>query len=296
MPCPSTMGSAMPLNSTARVISRMSGALRSMLFSISICDDLEGRHWSAAVRSDGHTNRRRPVHVCAARNTVLLSLALAWAEAIGAFDIFLGINAVDFSGYPDCRPAFLEAFQVLADVATRTGLEGQPITIHAPLLVLSKAEIIKLGLELGVRYELTNSCYHPYDNGIPCGACDACRLRRQAFTELGNARSIDAPMTLPNYFGVLSNRDRIKIHGERLPFWRFLDEQPDGWLSSLAYLSRVREIIPAGRHVLWTVAPGATSRPRRRRSATNRSHQHVRGICIRPWHTSTIGSSLPITC
>jgi 7-cyano-7-deazaguanine synthase len=119
-----------------------------------------------------------------ARNTVLLALALAHAETIGARDIFLGVNAIDYSGYPDCRPAFLRAFEKLARVATKAGVEGRPLRIRAPLLRLSKAGIVRLGTRLGVPYRLTLSCYDPV-GGRACGECDACSLRRKGFEEAG---------------------------------------------------------------------------------------------------------------
>jgi 7-cyano-7-deazaguanine synthase len=120
-----------------------------------------------------------------ARNTIFLSFALAWAEALGARDIFIGANAMDYSGYPDCRPEYLTAFQKLADLATRAGVEGRPITVHAPLLRMTKAEIIRRGLELGVDYGLTHSCYDPSPEGVACGLCEACLLRRRGFREAG---------------------------------------------------------------------------------------------------------------
>lgn len=120
-----------------------------------------------------------------ARNTVLLSLALAWAEVLQAREIWLGVNAVDYSGYPDCRSAFLRAFEQLARVATKAGVEGSHVRIVAPLLELSKAEIIRLGLDLQVDYGMTVSCYDPGAAGEPCGACEACRLRAHGFREAG---------------------------------------------------------------------------------------------------------------
>lgn len=127
-----------------------------------------------------------PVTYVPARNTIFLSFALAYAEVCGAFDIFLGINALDYSGYPDCRPEYLEAFVRLANLATRAGLEGpRPLAIHAPLLHMKKAEIIRTGLELGVDYRLTRSCYDPQTDGAACGACDACLLRREGFRQNG---------------------------------------------------------------------------------------------------------------
>ena len=126
-----------------------------------------------------------PVTYVPARNTVFLSFALAWAEALGANDIFLGVNALDYSGYPDCRPEFIAAFQQMARLATKTGVEGSELTIHTPLISLTKAEIIAKGLELGVDYSLTNSCYDPSGDGVACGQCDACLLRLKGFEENG---------------------------------------------------------------------------------------------------------------
>ena len=125
-----------------------------------------------------------PVTYVPARNTIFLSFALAWAEVLGALDLFIGVNALDYSGYPDCRPGFLRAFQRLADVATRAGVQGGRFRIHAPLLRLNKAQIIRLGLKLGVDYGITHSCYDPA-RGRPCGRCDACLLRAKGFAEAG---------------------------------------------------------------------------------------------------------------
>ncbi len=122
-----------------------------------------------------------PITYVPARNTVMLSMALAWAEALGAGDIFIGVNAVDYSGYPDCRPEFIAAFQAMANLATKAGIEGRPLAIHAPLIELSKAEIILQGVALGVDYGLTVSCYQADDEGAACNHCDACRLRRAGF-------------------------------------------------------------------------------------------------------------------
>jgi 7-cyano-7-deazaguanine synthase len=120
-----------------------------------------------------------------ARNTVLLSLALAWAETLGARDLFLGATAVDYSGYPDCRPEFLDAFERLAAVATKAGIEGEPFRVHAPLLRMSKGEIVRRALDLGVDLSLTWSCYDPTAERTPCGTCDACVLRAKGFREAG---------------------------------------------------------------------------------------------------------------
>jgi 7-cyano-7-deazaguanine synthase len=127
-----------------------------------------------------------PVTYVPARNTVFLSLALAWSEVLGAHDIFIGVNAVDYSGYPDCRPEFIEAFERLANLATRAGVEdGERLRIRAPLVSLSKADIIRRGIDLGVDYSLTVSCYQADDAGLACGRCDACRLRREGFAAAG---------------------------------------------------------------------------------------------------------------
>ena len=143
---------------------------------------------SAIAVPKGPAARKRagpiPITYVPARNTVLLALALADAEMLGAEDIFLGVNAVDYSGYPDCRPAFLRAFERLARVATRAGVEGRPLRIRAPLLRLSKADIVQLGTRLGVPYALTLTCYDPV-RGRACGRCDACVLRRKGFEEAG---------------------------------------------------------------------------------------------------------------
>lgn len=126
-----------------------------------------------------------PVTYVPARNTVMLSLALAWAEVLGARDIFIGVNAVDYSGYPDCRPAFIEAFERMANLATKAGAGGAKLRIHAPLQHLSKAQIILRGIELGVNYGQTVSCYQATPDGLACGRCDACRLRRDGFLAAG---------------------------------------------------------------------------------------------------------------
>ncbi len=128
-----------------------------------------------------------PTTYVPARNTIFLSLALGWAEVLGAQAIVLGINALDYSGYPDCRPEYLQAFEALAAIATRAGVEGQRLALVAPLLHLSKAEIIRQGVRRGLRYELTHSCYDPDPAGYPCGECDSCRLRARGFEEAGLA-------------------------------------------------------------------------------------------------------------
>jgi len=138
-----------------------------------------------AVPKDG-IDTAIPVTYVPARNTIFLSFALGWAEALGAFDIFIGVNALDYSGYPDCRPEYIAAFEALANLATRAAVEGAGrFRIHAPLLHLTKAEIIRRGLALGVDYRLTHSCYDPTPEGLACGLCDSCRLRLKGFAEAG---------------------------------------------------------------------------------------------------------------
>ena len=126
-----------------------------------------------------------PITYVPARNTVFLALALGWAEVLGATDLFVGVNAVDYSGYPDCRPAFIEAFEQLANLATKVGVEGGRFKVHAPLIQMTKAEIIRTGGELGVDYGLTVSCYQADADGVACGVCDSCRLRAEGFASAG---------------------------------------------------------------------------------------------------------------
>jgi 7-cyano-7-deazaguanine synthase len=129
-----------------------------------------------------------PITYVPARNTIFLSFALAWAETLGSQDIFIGVNALDYSGYPDCRPEYIEAYQRMANLATKAGVEGrQRLTIHTPLIDLTKAQIIRAGLDLGVDYGMTSTCYDPSPDGAACGACDACQLRLKGFAENGIA-------------------------------------------------------------------------------------------------------------
>ncbi|MCH9729239.1 MAG: 7-cyano-7-deazaguanine synthase QueC [Actinomycetia bacterium] len=139
------------------------------------------KHTSASDLSDDDI----PSTYVPARNTIFLSFALAYAETIGANDIFIGVNALDYSGYPDCRPEYIAAFQAMANLATKAGVEGSALTIHTPLITLTKADIVRTGLELGVDYSLTSSCYDPDDAGKPCGRCDSCLLRLKGFAEAG---------------------------------------------------------------------------------------------------------------
>jgi 7-cyano-7-deazaguanine synthase len=127
-----------------------------------------------------------PITYVPARNTIFLSFALAWAEVLGSSDIFIGVNALDYSGYPDCRPEFIEAFEKMSNLATKAGVEGrQALQVHTPLIALTKAQIIAKGIELGVDYGLTSSCYDPSPQGAPCGQCDSCLLRLKGFRENG---------------------------------------------------------------------------------------------------------------
>ncbi len=137
-------------------------------------------------RSDAQMSVGIPITYVPARNTIFLSIALGWAEVLGASDLFIGVNAVDYSGYPDCRPEFINSFQSMARLATRSGVEGEgEWRIHAPLIDLSKAEIIRRGMELGVDYSLTHSCYDPDPEGRGCGHCDSCQLRLKGFADAG---------------------------------------------------------------------------------------------------------------
>ncbi|HLB05091.1 MAG TPA: 7-cyano-7-deazaguanine synthase QueC [Thermodesulfobacteriota bacterium] len=126
-----------------------------------------------------------PVTYVPARNTIFLSIALGWAEVLGASDIFIGVNALDYSGYPDCRPEFIEAFEKMANLGTKAGVEGKRFKVHTPLIRMTKGEIIKKGIELGVDYSLTHSCYDPTPEGLACGECDSCLLRKKGFSEAG---------------------------------------------------------------------------------------------------------------
>jgi 7-cyano-7-deazaguanine synthase len=126
-----------------------------------------------------------PVTYVPARNTIFLSIALGWAEVLEAQHIFIGVNAVDYSGYPDCRPEYIRAYEQMANLATKAGVEGKPLAIHTPLMEMGKGEIIEAGLQLGVDYSLTVSCYQATEDGLACGLCDSCRLRRQGFLDAG---------------------------------------------------------------------------------------------------------------
>jgi 7-cyano-7-deazaguanine synthase len=181
-------------NSVERAAARRVAAAAGVARHIELEVDLRAFGGSALTadvevpkdRDEAGASEGIPITYVPARNTVFLSLALAWAETLGAFDVFIGVNHVDYSGYPDCRPEFLRAFETLANLATRAGVEGTGrFTVHAPLLRLSKDAIIRRGLELGVDYGLTHTCYDPTAEGLSCGRCDACRLRLAAFGRLG---------------------------------------------------------------------------------------------------------------
>ncbi|HWB17326.1 MAG TPA: 7-cyano-7-deazaguanine synthase QueC [Vicinamibacterales bacterium] len=173
----------------ARRVARALGIVRHVELDV----DLAAFGGSALV-GDGAIPKDRPLDATdipstyvPARNTILLALALGWAEAVGAERIVIGVNALDYSGYPDCRPEFIAAFEYLAGLATKAGVGGRELRIWAPLQQLTKAAIIRLGLELGVDYGLTHSCYDPSPDGRPCGQCDSCRLRAKGFEEAGVA-------------------------------------------------------------------------------------------------------------
>jgi 7-cyano-7-deazaguanine synthase len=138
------------------------------------------------TRSAAEIQAGIPITYVPARNTIFLAFALAWAEVLECSDIFIGVNAIDYSGYPDCRPEFIQAFERMANLATKAGVEGRTaIQIHTPLIKLSKADIVRLGTEVGVDFALTHSCYDPDPDGRPCGHCDSCLLRRKGFDEAG---------------------------------------------------------------------------------------------------------------
>ena len=174
----------------ARKIAKEVGIARHIIYDIDL-RIFGGSALTSALEIPRHrtiTEMRSgiPATYVPARNTIFLSLALAWAEVLGASDIFLGVNALDYSGYPDCRPEYIDAYQSLANLATKAGVEGESqITIHTPLIQLTKAQIIHTGLELGVNYKLTHSCYDPDQEGRACGTCDACKLRLKGFAECG---------------------------------------------------------------------------------------------------------------
>ena len=183
----------------SRVLSRKMGALEHKEVKIdlrqfggsALTDDID----VPKGRSEGEMTAEIPITYVPARNTIFLSFCLAAAEVAGAEDIFIGVNAIDYSGYPDCRPEYIQAFEQMANLATKAGVEGtSKFKIHSPLSQLTKAEIIRKGLDLGVDYSLTHSCYHPDDQGHPCGQCDSCLLRKKGFQEAGT----DDPLVYQN--------------------------------------------------------------------------------------------------
>lgn len=169
----------------AKLVAQSNGAVEHRTVKI----DIGGFGGSALTdqQIDVPTNSSEdiPITYVPARNTVFLSVALGWAETLEAKAIFIGANAVDYSGYPDCRPEYIQAFQNMANLATKTGVEGNPIKIEAPLLTMTKAEIISKGISLGVDYSQTISCYNPDENGVACGLCDSCKIRQQGFADAG---------------------------------------------------------------------------------------------------------------
>lgn len=172
--------------SASRRIAEQLGAIEHRLASVSLGQFGGSALTDASIRvPTDQENGGIPVTYVPARNTVMLSMALAWAEVLGANDLFIGVNAVDYSGYPDCRPEYISAFERMANLATRRAVEGEALTIHAPLMHMSKAEIIRTGSALGLDYSLTVTCYQADDAGQACGHCDACRLRRAGFVEAG---------------------------------------------------------------------------------------------------------------
>jgi 7-cyano-7-deazaguanine synthase len=174
----------------ARRVCEATGVTRHLIFNLDL-RSIGGSSLTSDLpvpkdRSEGEMTAGIPATYVPARNTIFLSVALGWAETLGAYDIYLGVNAIDYSGYPDCRPEYIAAFERLAKLATKAGVEGTGVwKIHTPLIRMSKAEIIKTGIELGVDYSLTHSCYDPDAAGRPCGRCDSCELRLKGFAEAG---------------------------------------------------------------------------------------------------------------
>jgi len=169
----------------ARRVAHSLGAIEHRIIQLGLGQFGGSALTDAAIAVPEHPTEGIPVTYVPARNTVMLSLALAWAEVLNARDIFIGVNAVDYSGYPDCRPEFISAFEHLADLATKAGVEGKHLRVHAPLQHLSKSEIIRRGKDLGVDFSQTVSCYQADAMGRACGRCDACRLRRAGFEQAG---------------------------------------------------------------------------------------------------------------
>ena len=174
------------LDAAARVVGQLGAASHKVVaIDLSTFGGSALTDAAIGVPTDGVKPGVIPVTYVPARNTIMLSLALAWAEVLGSRDIFFGANALDYSGYPDCRPEYMQAFGRLANLATRAGVEGAQLTLHTPIIAMSKAEIIRLGMQLGVDYGLTVSCYQADAAGRACGVCDSCRLRRAGFATAG---------------------------------------------------------------------------------------------------------------
>lgn len=169
----------------AQRVARALGAIEQRVINIDLTGFGGSALTDARIAVPEQPTQGIPLTYVPARNTIMLSLALAWAEVLQAHDIFIGVNAVDYSGYPDCRPEYIKAFEHMANLATREAIEGKRLTLHAPLLHLSKADIVKRGAQLGVDYSLTVSCYQADDAGRACGVCDSCRLRRSGFEAAG---------------------------------------------------------------------------------------------------------------
>lgn len=175
----------------ARQVAAMLGVVRHAILDIDLAA-FGGSALTAEIavpkdRDAAQMSSAIPVTYVPARNTIFLSLALAWAETLGAADLFIGANAVDYSGYPDCRPEFLRAFEAMARLGTAMGAAGRPITVHAPLIAMTKADIVRRGLALGIDFGVTRTCYDPAPGGEACGHCDACLLRLKGFAEAGVA-------------------------------------------------------------------------------------------------------------
>jgi 7-cyano-7-deazaguanine synthase len=174
---------ASELAAAARV-AKMLGAVQHKTVHVDL-RSIGGSALTADIDVPTHASDGIPITYVPARNTIMLSIALGWAEVLGARDIWCGVNAVDYSGYPDCRPEFVEAFETLANCATKAGVEGAHLRVHAPLIRMSKADIVREGTRLGVDFAATVSCYQANAEGLACGECDACRLRAQGFRDAG---------------------------------------------------------------------------------------------------------------
>jgi len=174
---------------SAKKIARLIGVFQHVVFKLDLAklvsSALTGNMKIPKKRPIKDINSEIPSTYVPGRNLIFLSIALSWAETIGSYDIFIGANSIDYSGYPDCRPEFIEAFQICTNLATKAGVEGKNITIHAPLISMSKGEIIKKGIDLGIDYSQCHSCYDPDSLGRACGSCDSCILRKNGFREAG---------------------------------------------------------------------------------------------------------------